>query len=256
MELFAQPIQQQYCLKWNNFSVNFHQSLEMHLTEQNFVDCTLVAAEGQKLHCHRFVLSSCSDYFKNVLKWASDTYPCIILQDVPYKIMTSLVSYMYLGHINVEHQELQTLLDIANNLKIKGLADSKTLATLSTKLLNPEEAQEILDEQNGRLSLTSLKPQPVPSTSNGLSSTPMFNYPALHTNNQNIAKIQDFTHFIESMKKNQPLKKRLSVNSSAPFPPSPPTSNSPTGSASGEISQPVVKSEPIVQVENFGSMVN
>ena len=54
---------QEFCLKWNNHSSTLVSILDALLEKESLVDVTL-AAEGQFIKVHRFVLFACSSYFE------------------------------------------------------------------------------------------------------------------------------------------------------------------------------------------------
>ena len=120
---------QHYCLRWNNYQHTVQSIFHQLYSEGEFADVNL-AVEGRTFKCHRVVLSACSSYFKNLLKeHATHPYPLlIVLHDLSPKIVEALITFMYLGEVNVIHDDLHTLLKVADTFKIKGLADSEEVA--------------------------------------------------------------------------------------------------------------------------------
>lgn len=51
-------------------------------------------------------------------------HPVIILQDVKYRELSSIISFIYKGEVNIEQQNLPELLKAAKTLQIRGLSDS------------------------------------------------------------------------------------------------------------------------------------
>ncbi|XP_071650133.1 uncharacterized protein [Temnothorax longispinosus] len=107
-------------LRWNNFSSNLTSGFFSHLSENDLVDVT-IAVEGRLLAAHKLVLSVCSPYFKNIFKENPCQHPVIILKDVKYEEITSLLKFMYQGEVNVKQDDLPTLLKVAKMLQISGL---------------------------------------------------------------------------------------------------------------------------------------
>ena len=60
-------LDEQFCLKWNNFQSTVTLSLPTLREEDAFVDVTL-CAEGLTIKAHKVVLSASSDHFKSILK--------------------------------------------------------------------------------------------------------------------------------------------------------------------------------------------
>lgn len=113
----------QFCLKWNNYQLSLTSAFKHLLEEEDFVDVTL-SAEGQNLKAHKVVLSACSSYFRDLLKGISLwQHPVLVLRDVPFLELQSILEFVYLGEVNVEQDRLQDFLKTAELLRIKGLTD-------------------------------------------------------------------------------------------------------------------------------------
>ncbi|XP_071878673.1 uncharacterized protein isoform X1 [Bombus fervidus] len=123
-------LSEQFSLKWNNFSNNLTSGFLSHLTENDLVDVTL-AVEGQLLQAHKLVLSVCSPYFKNIFKENPCQHPVIILKDMKYTEIESLLKFMYQGEININQEDLSTFLKVAQTLQIRGLTTEDTNSTKS-----------------------------------------------------------------------------------------------------------------------------
>jgi hypothetical protein len=88
------------------------------LHDESFVDVTL-AVEGQLLRAHKMVLSACSPYFQALFVNHPDKHPIVILKDVPYSDMRSLLDFMYRGEVSVDQDRLTAFLRVAESLRIK-----------------------------------------------------------------------------------------------------------------------------------------
>ncbi|OAD58415.1 Protein tramtrack, alpha isoform [Eufriesea mexicana] len=121
---------EQFSLRWNNFSNNLTSGFLNHFTENDLVDVTL-AVEGQLLQAHKLVLSVCSPYFKNIFKENPCQHPVIILKDIKYTEIESLLKFMYQGEININQEDLSTFLKVAQTLQIRGLTAEDTSNTKS-----------------------------------------------------------------------------------------------------------------------------
>lgn len=113
---------QQFCLKWNNHQNNLQSVIVDLLSSEAFVDVTL-ACDGQQLKAHKMILSACSPYFQELLSNTPDTHPIIFFKDVQLAELQALLDFMYQGEVSVDQKRLNSLLKVAENLQIKGLAD-------------------------------------------------------------------------------------------------------------------------------------
>ncbi|XP_073985570.1 zinc finger and BTB domain-containing protein ttk isoform X2 [Rhodnius prolixus] len=131
---------QRFCLRWNNHQSNLLSVFDQLLHDEAFVDVTL-AVEGQFLRAHKMVLSACSPYFQALFVGHPDKHPIVILKDVPYSDMRSLLDFMYRGEVSVDQDRLTAFLKVAESLRIKGLTEVHEercdLPEIANSLLNP-----------------------------------------------------------------------------------------------------------------------
>ncbi|XP_034841292.1 protein tramtrack, beta isoform isoform X2 [Maniola hyperantus] len=113
---------QRFCLRWNNHQTNMLSVFDQLLHAETFTDVTL-AVEGQLLKAHKMVLSACSPYFQALFVNHQEKHPIVILKDVPYTDMKSLLDFMYRGEVSVDQERLTAFLKVAESLRIKGLTE-------------------------------------------------------------------------------------------------------------------------------------
>ncbi|XP_028033874.1 zinc finger and BTB domain-containing protein 24-like isoform X2 [Bombyx mandarina] len=121
---------QQYSLRWNNHQPNFISMFTTLLNTQTLVDVTL-AAEGKHLQAHKVVLSACSTYFQALFVDNPSRHPIVILKDVTFADLRTMVDFMYYGEVNVTEEQLPQVLDTAKLLKIKGLTEMPDSTSLT-----------------------------------------------------------------------------------------------------------------------------
>lgn len=81
-----------------------------------------LACEGKFYKVHKLVLSTCSEYFEQMFEETQCKHPVIVLKDIKSEELESLLSYMYIGEVNVVQDKLSGLIKAAECLRIKGLA--------------------------------------------------------------------------------------------------------------------------------------
>lgn len=108
-------------LKWNNHNSTFFQNLSILREKHTYTDVTL-ACDGRLYPVHKFILSTCSEYFSDIFTSNSGNNIVIVLKDVRRQDLEYLLDYMYLGQVDVAQSELSSLIKTAECLKIKGLA--------------------------------------------------------------------------------------------------------------------------------------
>ncbi|XP_058977528.1 broad-complex core protein isoforms 1/2/3/4/5 isoform X3 [Musca domestica] len=121
---------QHFCLRWNNYQSSITSAFENLRDDEDFVDVTL-ACEGRSIKAHRVVLSACSPYFRDLLKSTPCKHPVILLQDVNFNDLHSLVEFIYHGEVNVHQKSLQSFLKTAEVLRVSGLTQQQAEETHS-----------------------------------------------------------------------------------------------------------------------------
>lgn len=87
-------------------------------------------------------MSTCSEYFSEIFERTPCKSPVIVLKDVRSQDMDALLDYMYLGEVNVNQNDLASLLKTAECLRIKGLAVPDEDPTKSKKQQLPDDRRE------------------------------------------------------------------------------------------------------------------
>lgn len=64
------------------------------------------------------VLSACSSYFQSLFLDHPARHPIVILKDVRFSELRTLVEFMYKGEVNVQYCQLSALLKTAESLKV------------------------------------------------------------------------------------------------------------------------------------------
>jgi len=124
--------EEQYCLRWKDFEQNIARSFQNLREEKDFFDVTLVCEDIKQVEAHKVVLSSCSPFFRNILKRNPHEHPLIYLKGVKYKELQYILEFMYHGEVNITNEDLNEFLTISQELQIKGLAECVNLINLKT----------------------------------------------------------------------------------------------------------------------------
>ena len=154
-----------YCLRWNNHQSNLLGVFSQLLQDESLVDVTLACAEGHSIRAHKVVLSACSSYFQTLFVDHPNRHPIVILKDVRFAELRTLVEFMYKGEVNVEYCQLSALLKTAESLKVKGLAE----------MTNLNSAREERGEQQQKHSGSNVNVPDTPVTPEVAASTRLIN---------------------------------------------------------------------------------
>jgi len=70
--------------------------------------------------------------FKVLLSQHQEKHPILILKDIKFQELKSMLDYMYRGEVNISQEELGTFLKAAESLQIKGLTESAGIGVRDT----------------------------------------------------------------------------------------------------------------------------
>ena len=108
-------------MRWNDFEGNLKDSFGNLRLDKDFSDVTLVSEDGDQLEAHKVVLSISSPFFANLLKKNRHQHPLIYMRGVKSGLLAAVVDFLYLGEANILQENLESFIDLANDLQIKSL---------------------------------------------------------------------------------------------------------------------------------------
>jgi len=124
---------EKFCLKWNDYEPNISAAFRDIREEKEFFDLTIACEDDKQISAHKVILSACSPFFRGVLKRNPHQHPLLYLKGVSYKDMSSVLSFMYHGEVNVAQDELNSFLQVAEDLRVKGLTQNNQSSSESKR---------------------------------------------------------------------------------------------------------------------------
>ena len=115
---------EKFCLKWNDFKTNITSSFNQIRNDPEFSDVTLACDGDQKIEAHKVILASSSQFFSKILKQNKHPHPLLYMRGVDTSQLSALVDFIYHGEVNIFQEDLDTFLNLAEELEIKGLGSS------------------------------------------------------------------------------------------------------------------------------------
>ena len=135
------------CLQWNEFQANVSSLYRDVRKNSDFSDVTLACEDGHRIDAHRIILSSSSEFFRDLLHSSTSsltTHPLVFMRALPYNTLASVIDFIYHGEVEVKKEDLETFLQVANELRVKGMTkpgfglNDKTEKSSSGKEKNPK----------------------------------------------------------------------------------------------------------------------
>ena len=117
--------QEKFCLRWNDFETNISSAFRDLRNENDLFDVT-IACEDDNIQAHKVILSACSSFFKRVLKRTRNHQNMLLyLKGVSRQNMESVLDFMYYGEISISQDDLNSFLQVAEDLQVKGEGETE-----------------------------------------------------------------------------------------------------------------------------------
>ena len=110
-----------YNLKWQEFSKSVSSSFGSLRSDSSLCDVTLVSEEEVFITAHKVVLSTSSKFFKSLLTKIQGPTPVVYLSGVSTKNLNYVLDYIYVGEVQLIHEDVDDFLDHARKFKVHGL---------------------------------------------------------------------------------------------------------------------------------------
>jgi len=108
-------------LKWNNFASHLTELSTSLLQDTSLLDISIQCG-SEVVKAHKLVLSACSPWFREMFtNMQPNPSPLVVLWETNMADMKNILSFMYNGEVQVEHDDLLSFLKLAGHLQVKGL---------------------------------------------------------------------------------------------------------------------------------------
>ena len=110
-----------YNLIWQGYRDTVSSSFGSLRTDAELCDIRLVSEEEEPVLAHKVVLSTCSKFFKALLgKLPPGPNAVAYLGGVSTKYLQYVLEYIYLGEVNIAHEDVDKFLEHAKKFKLPG----------------------------------------------------------------------------------------------------------------------------------------
>ena len=135
-----------YVLKKDHYEESTKSIFKSLWTDEEYKDVTLASNDQQEIRGHKAILGASSSFFKTIFKNNATTNLVIFLKGVSSQNLGSIVEFIYCGETNVKKVDLGSFLDVAKELEIEGLMESRTSA--------PDDPSDICSEKGNLSTIT------------------------------------------------------------------------------------------------------
>merc|ERR1712098_45727 len=112
---------EKFDLAWNDFESNAINTIRNLLTDTQFTDVTLISDDRRRIKAHKFILSSCSLFFKQILAETSTEKPLLFIKGIEYSELSAIIKFIYLGRTEIAEDDLGNFMKAAKEFQIDGL---------------------------------------------------------------------------------------------------------------------------------------
>ena len=124
-------------LQWNDFKENITSSFGKLRNNKDFTNVTLAFEDGRVMEAHKVILAASSPFFDNLLQKSKHTHPLIYLRGFESKDFVSILDFVYFGEANVNQEDFDSFVAIAEDIQLKGLTRQT-----STNLIQDQEVTQ------------------------------------------------------------------------------------------------------------------
>jgi len=114
-----------YDLTWNDFGRNAERTFQNLASDSRFTDVTLISDDRIRIKAHKIILSSCSNFFNQILSETSTENPLLFLKGIHHFELEAIVKFIYMGTTEVSQEHLDKFMRAATDLQIEGLQNRK-----------------------------------------------------------------------------------------------------------------------------------
>ena len=86
---------------------------------------TLACEDGHQIEAHKVILAASSPFFQAILVKNKHSHPLIYMRGVKSADLVAIVDFLYSGEANVDQENLDSFLAIAEELQLKGLTGTE-----------------------------------------------------------------------------------------------------------------------------------
>lgn len=134
-------------LVWDEHLSSIGKLFEKLYEDELLVDVTISCKDGS-IKAHKLILSASSPYFHKVFNENPCKHPTLIMRGANYMDMRKLIEYMYKGTIDVALERVNSIIQLALDLEIKGFEkynfNASQVENITEYLHNQEEVSNSL----------------------------------------------------------------------------------------------------------------
>jgi len=138
--------EQKLNITWGEFADSCGRSFARLWGEEAFADVVIATGDHHQITAHKVILSSCSDFFHEVLVTHPHQRPLLYLKDVAYRQLLLVLQFLYKGECQVDQDDVEEFLAVGKALRINGLNAKEQEEKEQQQGTNDNNIQHIKEE--------------------------------------------------------------------------------------------------------------
>ena len=139
-------VEENFNLQWKSHTDYMRQTLHQMMSDTSLTDVTLVSSDQAYFKAHKAILSAGSSIFHDIVNQTKVHDPFIFMRGIDGFILKSILSFIYLGEVSIEHQKIDEFLKSSKDLAIRGLCINDSEANLGN-LSSINNTAKTLDDE-------------------------------------------------------------------------------------------------------------
>ena len=144
---------EKFSLKWDDYQSNVYKSFQSLRHKEDYCDVTLVGDDFKQVNAHKVILSSCSEYFENVLRnLKNHPGPLLCLEGLKFQDLQNIMDYIYHRELKLYQEDIDRFLQVAQRLKLEGLVKQDSISNESmpakVELFSQDQLEYVAEEIN------------------------------------------------------------------------------------------------------------
>ena len=133
-----------YSLKQANFQINITEGIKALRKNPDLSDVTLVVEDGGRVLAHKIMLAMSSSFFNKIFTEnnMNPLNPSIFLTGFRMETVVFLLDFIYNGMVTVDASNIKDFLELASDLKIKGLENHLKTEAIATDIVKTKSASK------------------------------------------------------------------------------------------------------------------
>ena len=115
------PTKEKFSVRWTEFHDKVSNTFTTLRKDSDFTDVTLACEDGQQIEAHKVIISASSPFFHNILTQNKHAHPLIYMRGMKLDDLLAILDFLYYGEANIYHDNLNSFLNIAEELQLQGL---------------------------------------------------------------------------------------------------------------------------------------